>query len=187
MATALYRDSSKEVLKISVKDQQFDDRDDDVFKLLVDPATPDGIQVREQTDDLGPMRQLGFAKFADVAGNTVRNATQVEIDTFADFEKEDDNELDAQQANVLLKDHPQFRKMMTAITDVGLEDSNAVLMALQDLSRQWDQFKVDFAASVDFDALKVETDKQVPIKKDFPSLPLAAVKGRQSSRISKND
>ncbi len=187
MTTALYRISSNEVLKISVKDQQFDSRDTAVFGQLDDPTTPDGVDVREQVDPEGPLRRLGFAKIAEPGTNNIRNASQTEIDTWADFENEDDNELDAIQANVLLKDHPQFRKMMTAVTDVALEDSNAVLVAIENLSRQWDQFKVDVAASVDFDALKVKTNKQIPIKKDFPTLPLSTVKGRQSDRVSKND
>ena len=91
MTTALYRLSSNEVIKISVKNQQFAERDTAFWGVLTDPTTPDGTNVRnESTDPPGPLRELGFAKIAEPGLNNVRNATQLEIDTFEPAEIDDD-------------------------------------------------------------------------------------------------
>ena len=181
MTTALYRISSNEVLKISVKDQSFSDRDTAVFGVLIDPATPDGTEVREQTDDLGPLRELGFAKIADTVGNDCHNAIQVEIDTFAAAEEDDENVLDATQAQSLLLVHPQFRKMMTAFSDILKDEIN--LLRQRNVQLQNDiaaaannanAFVGDLKASVA--AYPVQTDRT-----------LAQLKTQIRNRISKDD
>ncbi len=181
MTTALYRESSNEVLKVSAKDQSFSDRDAAVFGVLTDPTTPDGVDVREQTDDLGPLRQLGFAKIAEPGGNNVRNATQPEIDGFAASEIDDDNQLDADQALVLFEDHPQFRKKEKARTDIIMREIN--LLRQRNVQLQNDiaaaannanAFVSDLKASVA--AYPVQTDRT-----------LAQLETQMRNRISKDD
>jgi len=126
--TVLYRLSSGEVLKISPTGQLFSARNTAVFEVLTDPPLPDGTELRPELPDgdLGDLRVLGKAKIADAG--TVRNATQVEIDTFAAAELDDEAQLDAQEAGDLLKTHPRWRKfamlMFKAMnrirTDAGL-------------------------------------------------------------------
>lgn len=114
--TALVRSSSGEVLKISPKGQPFDDADPTYFTILTDPLLPDGNQVRDTTgEDLGPLRVLGLAKILDSDTVTLRNATQPEIDDFADDQEDDEDEQDREQAQELADTHPQFSKMVSMI------------------------------------------------------------------------
>jgi len=131
MATAIYRQSTKEVLKVSLINQDFSQRDPVVYGVLTDPALPDGSQVREVSPDgtLGPWRILGFSKIADPLGNLVRNATAPEISTFAPGEAADEATLDAQQAANLFDTDPQFRKLFIAYSDILRGEFN--------LLRQW--------------------------------------------------
>jgi len=143
MATALYRLSSNEVLKVSTQDQSFSDADVLFFGVAISPATPDGTLTRENLPDgtLGPLRQLGFAKHYVSGTNTVRNATQLEIDTYAAAELDDDNQQDAIRAKDLLDTHPQFRKILVAMADI-LKDEINILRALHALpDRTLAQFK----------------------------------------------
>ena len=129
MSTALYRISSNEVLKVSLKDQAFSDRDTAVFGVLTDPTTPDGTDVRDQSGaESGPLRVLGFAKIAEPGGNNVRNATQPEIDGFAASQIDDDNQLDADQAADLGDTHAQFRKVFKSILK-GIVRENNIMSA----------------------------------------------------------
>jgi len=68
MTTALYRISSKECIKISPKDQPFTDVDPAIWAVLTDPSTPDGTDAFDP-DPIGPLRELGFSKIAEPAGN----------------------------------------------------------------------------------------------------------------------
>lgn len=125
--TALYRLNGGEVLKVSPKGQDFADRDPAYFGVLVDPLLPDGADVRERLADgtLGPLRVVGFAKFAVPASNTVRNATLFEIDSFAVAEASDDNALDAARVGELFSTHPQWRKAFKALLKRILQVTNA--------------------------------------------------------------
>lgn len=113
--TALYRISSKEVIKISLTGQAFADRNPTYWGVLTDPELPDGHQTREVIGGvLGPLRALGFAKIAIVGSNTARNATAEEIAGWAVAEDDDTKRQDADRAQQLL-DHPQFGKLFAAI------------------------------------------------------------------------
>lgn len=99
------------------------------FGQAVDPFTPDGDNVVDRSQaQLGPPWQLGFAKYYDVRTNTVRNATQAEIDTYGGGEDEDEKDRDVDGAKEFMKTHPQHRKMIQALfkamnrirTDAGL-------------------------------------------------------------------
>ena len=46
MTTALYRTNGGEVVKISLTDQTFDQRDTDYWTVAADPAFPDGTELR---------------------------------------------------------------------------------------------------------------------------------------------
>lgn len=60
----------------------FADADPLHFTVLDDPIMPNGDRTRDKSGPkLGPVRQLGFAKI--YRDGVIRNATQIEIDTFA--------------------------------------------------------------------------------------------------------
>ncbi len=135
MATiVLYRISSAEVIKISTKGQLFSDRDTTYWGILTNPSFPDGLVLRENLGQgvQGPLRVLGFAKFANVGSNICRNATQLEINGFDAAQTADDNKIDAQGAIDFFETHPQFRKMMVAFADI-IKDEFNILRALHAL------------------------------------------------------
>jgi len=135
--TVLYRISSNEVIKISTRGQLFDDRDTTFWGVLTDPSLPDGNQVRDNTGELpGPLRVLGLAKFAVVGTNTVRNATQTEIDGFAAPETDDDNQQDASRAADLGDIHPQFRKMFKSVSKAAVRENNIMANRYNELRAQ---------------------------------------------------
>lgn len=99
MPTAKYRKRGFECDKISLRDQQFPDNQ--FYGMLIDPNLPNGDVTR---DEEGNLRVLGFAKFADVGANTVRNATQAEIDQFIIAEQEDEKDIDTERAKARTAD-----------------------------------------------------------------------------------
>ena len=173
MPTALYRISSGEVVKISLANQTWPQVDSTFWAVLTDPALPDGTQV---IDDNGDLRVLGFAKFADVGGDTVRNATQPEIDTFAPAQTEDENQQDADGADSLFIDHPRWRQLYTAYSDIIKDEMNIL--------RGWiTQFKADVAAANNLADLKTS----VAAQPDLPDRTLAQLKTAIRTRIDKDD
>lgn len=173
MTTALYRISSGEVVKISLSDQMWDDRAPAFWGVLTTAAYPDGTQTRHIDRDL---RELGFAKFADVGGNTVRNAVQAEIDTYAPAQEDDENQQDALGAGGLFLVHPRNRKLMTAFADIIKDEMNIL--------RGWlAQFKADVAAAGNLGDLK----SSVAAQPDLPDRTLAQLKTAITARIDKDD
>jgi len=67
---------------------------------------------------------LGSAKFAVVGSNTVRNATQAEIDTFASLEQTDANNQDSSEAINFFQTHPRFRKAFKAFAQLTIDEIN---------------------------------------------------------------
>lgn len=149
MATALYRLSSNEVLKISSKNQMFGDRDSAYYGVLVAPSLPDGATVREAFPGgtFGPFRVLGYAKIAEPGINTVRNATQGEIDGFAGAEAADEAALDATEAQRLLQTDPTFRKAMKALVKRIVAENN-------NQSTEWNALRAEIAAATSFADMK---------------------------------
>lgn len=121
MTTALYRTSSNEVVKISLINQSFSDRDATYWGVLTDPTLADGDQA---VDSSGNLRVLGIAKIALPGSNTIRNATQAEIDTFAGFQTTDESAQDAAEAINLFQTHPRFRKAFKAIVKLTVDELN---------------------------------------------------------------
>ena len=173
MTTALYRISSNEVVKISLSDQQWSDRDPAFWGVLTTASYPDGTAVR---DPVGDLRVLGYSKFADVGGNVVRNALQAEIDTFASFQADDENQQDALGAETLFLIHPRFRKLMTAYSDILKDEFNIVRGWLTD-------FKVEVAAAANLGDLKT----RIAALPDLPDRTLAQLKTAITNRINKDD
>lgn len=173
MTTALYRISSGEVIKISLSDQMWDDRNTTYWGVLTTASYPDGTQVRHVDREL---RELGFAKFADVGGNTVRNATQPEIDTYAPAQEDDENQQDADGAQALFLIHPRNRKQMTAFADIIKDEFNIL--------RGWiTDFKVEVAAAANLGDLKT----RIAALPDLPDRTLAQLKTAITARIDKDD
>lgn len=173
MTTALYRISSFEVVKISLSDQQFSDRNPTYWGVLTTASYPDGTLTRPLGGDL---RVLGFAKFADVGGNTVRNAVQAEIDTYAAAQTDDENQQDADGAETLFLTHPRNRKLMTAYSDIIKDEINILRGWIVD-------FKVEVAAAANLGDLKT----RIAALPDLPDRTLAQLKTAITNRINKDD
>lgn len=171
MTTALYRISSGECIKISLSDQQWDDRDTTFWGVLTDPPFPDGTMTRPLEGDL---RVLGYSKINDAG--TVRNAIQAEIDTFAAAQEDDENQQDATGAQALFLVHPRNRKQMTAFADIIKDEMNIL--------RGWlTQFKADVAAATNLGDLQTS----VAAQPDLPDRTLAQLKTAITARIDKDD
>ncbi len=191
MTTSFFRKNGSEVGKIDPNNQPFDEKDTEFYAVLIDPILPDGPFVRNPNPpgsaEEGPDRELGWSKIALPETNTIRNATQEEIDAFVDFAEEDADELDAIRAKQLQKDDKVHRKVFTARTDEYLVEFNELRQAVEEQALQWEKFKVDLQASIDLTALKTATDGQDPVKDNFPEIPLAAMQARQNNRIKSKD
>jgi hypothetical protein len=133
---ALYRIQGGEVMKVSVPGnkpaQEFADRNQTYWGVAVDPLTPDGTHVIDPADTNRTRRVLGFAKFYESGSNTIRNATQPEIDAWAAAETDDENQQDADQAKDLLNTHPRMRKVLVALSEIIMDEIN-VLRAIASL------------------------------------------------------
>ena len=147
MTTTLYRKSINEVLKNSVKDQTFSDRDNAVFGVLTDPSFPDGTNTVDPADEPPVLRKLGFAKHADVGGDIVRNATQAEIDTWPAAELDDDNQQDADRAAELGDTHKQFRKIFKAMLKNIVREGNIK-------ATKYNELRAEMLAASNFNDLK---------------------------------
>ena len=118
--TVLYRINGGEVIKISQKGQTFENRNSTYWGVVTDPTLADGTDIYDP--DLNN-RVLGYAKIFE-GSNTVRNATQAEIDNFPIAENDDENQQDADAAIELFQSHPRFRKMMIAFSDIIIGEIN---------------------------------------------------------------
>ena len=175
---ALYRLSSGEVIKITDRGQTFADRDTNFWGILTDPDLPDGSDVRELLADgtWGPLRVLGYAKIAESGINTARNAIQAEIDTFAPAQNDDENQMDAAGAVDLFEQHPRFRKLMIAYSDILKDEFNDL--------RQWiTAFKVEVAAANNLGDLRA----RIATLPDLPDRTLVQLKTAIHNRINKDD
>jgi hypothetical protein len=169
--TGLYRISSNEVIRLSVANQSFTDRDTNLWGVITDPPTPDGTETRDPSGDL---RVLGYSKILDAG--TARNATQPEIDGFAAAETADENVSDREAARALLRTHPTFRKLMKAYSDVLVGELNAL--------RQWQMnFKLEVANANNLSALKAG----VAALPNLPDRALSQVDDAVFARIDEDD
>lgn len=170
MANALYRKNGGEVVKISAT-QTWPDVDSTYWGVLVAPTFTDGTEYRDPNGDL---RVLGYAKINDAG--TVRDAIQSEIDNFATAETADGDLVDAQAAQDIFLTHPQFRKLMTAYSDILKDELNIL--------RGWTaDFKTEVAAATSLGDLKTRV-AGLPTLADRT---LSQVKTQIQNRISEND
>lgn len=155
MATALYRQRSGEVLKISLTNQPFNQVDATYFGVLHEVGTPDGA---EYVDAEGNYRMVGKAKIADVPQNRVVNATQQQIDGFAAAEETDERLMDAARASSLAEIDPVFARVFKGFLRIIIaevfQDTNA---KVNTLITQWNQHKADIASATTLAALKTST------------------------------
>lgn len=172
MTTVLYRTNGGEVVKISPTDQQFADRDSTYWSVATDPAFPDGTELREGGD--GPLRVLGFAKIMD--GGSCRNATQPEIDGFPAAQTADENLMDRDRARDLFENHPNWRKMMIAYSDIIKDELNIL--------RGW---TLDFKAEVAAATSLADLQTRVAGLPDLADRTLAQLRTAINNRISEND
>lgn len=173
MTTALYRINGGEVIKISATDQTWSDRNTTYWGVLTDPSLPDGSDVLDPTDQA---RVLGYAKFADVGGNSVRNAIQAELDNFPVAQEADENLQDKGRAQQIFLTHPQFRKLLTAYSDILKDEINIL--------RGWTlDFKVAVAGAGNLGQLQAA----VAALPDLGDRTLAQLKAAITARISEDD
>lgn len=172
MTTALYRLSGGEVVKISLTNQAFAQRDTNYWGVATDPAFPDGIELRENGN--GPLRVLGFAKIMD--GGSCRNATAPEIATFATAETADENLMDQTGARGLFAVHPRWRKLQIAIIDVNILEFN--------IQREWN---MDLKAGVAAATNLTEFKAAIAALPDQAPRTLAAFRAAVLARISEDD
>ena len=131
MAFALYRKSNNEVMKWSAI-QQFLEADPIYYGVAVDPVTPDGTEVRDRSGaEPGPMRQLGFAKIYVPGTNTMRNATQGEIDGFEVGTQTDRKGQDLELAQGYFDEtnrftSPVIRKILKALVKMIVNEHNTM-------------------------------------------------------------
>lgn len=161
MATALYRISSGECIKISQKDQPFSDRDVTYWGVLTDPTLPDGTDTHDLSGaEPGVLRVLGWSKIAVPGSNTVRNALQVEIDTFATAELDDEGQQDADQAADLAETHPRFRRLVRSMLRGIVRENNI-------MAERFNTLRAEILAATSLSNLqsRIETNTQdAPIR-----------------------
>ncbi len=121
--TVLYRISSGEVISISISDDLFEEYDDEFRDVLTNPPLPDGTQLMSP-GTYGSHRVLGYAKIVD--NGTVRNATQQEIDSFGAAFADDQAQKEANKAEEYLENDPKFRRVMTALMAILVDEINTL-------------------------------------------------------------
>ena len=109
----LYRKNGGEVLGASKHADAYTSVDPVYFGMLIDPAFPDGVDI-------------GVRKFAIPIGNTVRNATQIEMDNWPVAEAADDNLAARVKAKLAFTDDPQMRKILRAFASIVLDEINTL-------------------------------------------------------------
>lgn len=112
----LVRTNGGEVTKITDRQDFADSADSTYFTVLTNPSLPDGRDIQEQLPDgsEGPKRQFGFAKYGDIPGNIVRNATQQQIDAWPAAFDADEAKRDRGHADNTLRFNPIWRKILRA-------------------------------------------------------------------------
>lgn len=172
--TALYRVSTNEVVKISLSGQSFSDREPTYWGVLTDPTLTDGNQT---IDANGNLRVLGIAKFAVVGSNTVRNATQAEIDTFAAGQTADENAQDAEAVVSWMNTRPQERKFVAALIKRIISENN-----LQ--AAQWNAFRAQVALATNLANLQSRVANNTT---DMPTRTFAQALTALIGDVSAND
>jgi hypothetical protein len=167
----VYRISSNEVVSIDITNER-------VYGYHKHRSVKEGVtlvdgdQCRDANEDL---RILGTAKILD--GNNVRNATQVEIDTFLPFEQDDFYIDEAANALRYLRNDPDFRRIMIALLDVLATRFNVV--------HQWD---MDLKAAVAASTSLADFQSRVAALSNLPTdIDLSDVKTAIENRINKDD
>jgi hypothetical protein len=168
---ALYRINGGEVINLRDTDQAFPTVNPQ-FALLIDPAVPDGTDIRDESGaESGPLRVLGFAKIAEplVGPNgNVRNATAGEITAFIQAEIDDTKALDLTQAKDQVDNDPLWRRwgkaLLGLLIDENLESTNVKVNALTD---EVAALKADLAASGNYNSFKTAAALHDPPASDL--------------------
>lgn len=172
--TVLYRINGGEVCAVSFRGFNWPERDTSIWNVAIDPAFPDGQDIRDENLENPPDRQLGFAKIF-VAG-TVRNADAAELVSFAAAEAEDENIADRDSASDLFDLHPRFRKLFTAYSDIIKNEINIL--------RGW---HMDFKAVIASSNNLADVKAGVAGLPDLPDRNLSQLKTAIKNRMSKDD
>jgi hypothetical protein len=163
MATALGRINGGEIIKYSEINQPFADADSTFYFVMTDPLVPDGTLLRELlpvspgSARYGPPRQLGYAKIGILATNTIRNATQAEIDLFDDAEGLDEQAQDAAQAREQMVRHPLLARSMAALIRRLVATINEQNIKINTLVAQWEAYKIDMGNAAGVNAAQLRS------------------------------
>lgn len=129
---AVYRVSSNEVLKIGSISETFEQ----FLAVKTGASFPNGTDTK---DPNGDHRVFGYSKIVD--GDVIRNATQIELDTFRPAAIDDRNQFQTTQAVNYFKNDPNFRRIMIAFAAILVNEIN-ILRAEHALSdRTLEQLK----------------------------------------------
>jgi len=171
MITALYRKSSGEVRSISTAGNLFEEDVDEFVGVAIDISLTNGSEVQNPNGDY---RVLGYAKFND--SGTIRNAVQNEIDTFYASEIDDYNQKDANKAKEYFQNNPEFRRIITALSDIFVDEFNLI--------RTWTRsLKTEIAASTSLSDFQT----RVASLSTLNDRTLSQLKTAILNRISKDD
>ena len=169
--TCIYRISSNEVIRIDTNGSLFEAEVTDYVALKKGATYSDGSSIY---DTSGKTRVFGYAKILD--GDTVRNATQIEIDTFRAFEIDDAKQIQADSAISYFSSDSKFRRIMVALIKGIVKEDNE--------NRKWIRdFKDAVAASTSLANLQTRVAAlDTPVDREFED-----AKDYIISQVSKDD
>jgi hypothetical protein len=182
MVNALYRINGGETIKRSAINQPLGSADPAFFAILNDPLEPDGIHIREPFElqpgqpRYGPKRQLGWAKICIPATNTMRNATQAEIDFFDVAEGQDEQAMDAIQAREQAAKHPFIARVLLALLRRLVPTINQQNAKMNLFLGQWASMKTIMASGATVAQMRSQIAALPAIQANLPdSLTVAQV------------
>lgn len=175
--SVVYRESSGEVVRIT-DGSTLGEENRPGFALVVDPVFIDG---QDWLDPNYEYRVLGYAKIYD--SGVVRNATQVEIDTFYPTAVDDVKQIEADKAKSYFQNDEKFRRIMIAFTSILVDRFNADHQQMLNFVNDLKQAVADATSLADFKSRVAAIDN--------PNLPtginLSDVRDAIRDRISKDD
>ena len=135
MSIFIYRINGGEVMSIASSAGSYLDVSDPFLSGIANPTLPDGPRLHPPKIFIAP--------------NTVRNATQQEIDGFIVAHGQDDNLRARVDAKDLLDQDLKFRKILKSLLSVVLDEVNILRQELNLTERTMTQLRNKIASRID--------------------------------------